>query len=114
MDEQLRADLFQQPGAYPYPFGAASLGWLYEVSDARLRRLPIGRLRDQAVSVDAVFAEWKGRYIALDAYGQAQGMTPYLAEQLARLEQSLRRIQVQQRRVRAILAAYRQPRSTMN
>jgi hypothetical protein len=33
-------DVFQQPGAYPYPFGSASLGWLYEVSDEELRRFP--------------------------------------------------------------------------
>jgi hypothetical protein len=32
-------DVFQQPGASPSPFGSTTLGWLYEVSDADLRRL---------------------------------------------------------------------------
>jgi hypothetical protein len=31
-DEMLH-DVFQQPGAYPYPFGSASLGVLYDMSD---------------------------------------------------------------------------------
>jgi hypothetical protein len=48
------------------------------MSDAELRRLPYPRLRDQAVSVDMVFAEWKGRYLALHTVVEHQGMTPYL------------------------------------
>jgi hypothetical protein len=31
--ESMRRAVFQQPGAYPYPFGSAPLGWLYGVSD---------------------------------------------------------------------------------
>jgi hypothetical protein len=31
--ETMLRDVFQQPGAYPYPFGSAPLGWLYGVSD---------------------------------------------------------------------------------
>ena len=76
--EAMLTDVFQQPLAYPYPFGSANLGWLYEASDAVLRRLSYGRLRDQAVSVDAVFAEFKGEYMALWHTIQSQGMTPYL------------------------------------
>jgi hypothetical protein len=108
-DERGGTELFQQPGAYPYPFGSACLAWLYEASDADLRGLPWPRLRDQAVAVDAVFAEYKGQYLAFRAVRNAQGLTPYLAEQLARTEATLRRIQVQQRRVRAILDAIPQP-----
>ena len=101
--------VFQQPGAYPYPFGSNDLNWLYEASDECLRRLPYPRLRDQAVSVDAVFAEWKGRYWALWHVAQQQGLTPYLDEQLAWAAHALRRIQQQQRRLRALLDQAPQP-----
>jgi hypothetical protein len=103
-------DVFQQPLAYPFPFGSANLNWLYEVSDARLRRLPYPRLRDQAVSVDEVFAYFKGRYCALWDVAQAQGMTPYLDEEITHVAQALRRIQVQQRRLPALLQEAPQPR----
>jgi hypothetical protein len=62
--DAMRHAVFRQPGAYPYPFGSANLHWLYEVSDEVLRRRPMGRLRDQAVSVDEVFAEFRGQYVA--------------------------------------------------
>jgi hypothetical protein len=45
--ERVRRDLFQQPGAYAFPFGSTRLGWLYEASDAELRRLSLPRLRDR-------------------------------------------------------------------
>lgn len=108
--DRMLPEVFQQPGAYPYPFGSASIGWLYEVSDAALGRLAIGRLRDQAVSVDQVFAECKGEYLALIHMAQHQGMTPWLDEHIARVARSLRRLQVQQRRLRALLDQAPQPR----
>lgn len=108
--DQMLVDVFQQRGAYPFPFGSASLGWLYEASDEDLARLSLPRLRDQAVSVDAVFAEWKGRYLALSAVVKAQGMTAYLDTEISRVARSLRRMQVQQRRLRARLDAAPQPR----
>jgi hypothetical protein len=108
--DRMLPEVFQQPGAYPFPFGSASLGWLYEASEATLRRLSYPRLRDQAVSVDMVFEQFKGRYLALWDVAQAQGLTPYLAEDLARTAHALRRIQAQQRRLRALLEAARQPR----
>lgn len=103
-------DVFQQPGAYPYPFGSDNLFGLYEMSDDQLRRLSWGRLRDQAVSVDAVFAELKGEYLALWHTIQHEGLTPYLDAELARRAHALRRIQTQQRRLRALLDAAPQPR----
>ena len=108
--EAMLSDVFQQPCAYSYPFGAANLGWLYDASDETLRRLPIGRLRDQAVSVDEVFAEYKGRYLALSDVARTQGMTPYLDAEITQVCQALRRLQQQKQRVRAILDAYAQPR----
>jgi hypothetical protein len=103
-------DVFQQLGAYPYPFGSNDLNWLYEASDERLRRLPSPRLRDQAVSVDAVFAEFKGEYWALWHVAERQGLTPYLDEAISTAARSLRRIQGQQRRLRALLKEAPQPR----
>jgi hypothetical protein len=38
--------------AYSFPFGLVALGVLDECTDEELQRWPIGRLRDQAVSVD--------------------------------------------------------------
>lgn len=108
--EAMLRDVFQQPGAYPYPFGSSNLGWLYEVSDAELRRLPLPRLRDQAVSVDQVFSEVKGAYLATWHIACALGMTPYLEERLVLAARTLRRIQGQQRRLRALLDAAPQPR----
>jgi hypothetical protein len=107
---EMLANVFQQPGAYPYPFGSDSLGTLSEMSDAELQRRPWARLRDQAVAVDAVFAEYKGRYLALHAIMQREGAHVDLSEDLARVCQSLRRIQAQQRRLRALLEASPQPR----
>jgi len=108
--DQMLYDVLQQPGAYPYPFGSRNLQWLYDVSDERLRRLPLPRLRDQAVSVDEVFAEWKGRYIALWHVIEHQGLTPYLDAEVTRVARSLRLIQTQQRRLRAFLDEAPQPR----
>ena len=108
--EAMQQEVFRQPGAYPCPFGSLMMGWLYEVSDAELGRLSLPRLRDQAVSVDEVFAEWRGRYLALWEAAKAQGLTPYLDEQLTRTAQALRRLQTQQRRLRALLDAAPWPR----
>jgi len=111
--EAMLADVFQQPGAYSYPFGSTSVGALSAVSDAALRRLSLPRLRDQAVSVDQVFAEYKGQYLALHRVAEHQGMTPYLDEALTWVAHSLRRIQTQQRRLRALLDAAPQPRQVV-
>jgi hypothetical protein len=108
--ERVRRDLFQQPGAYAFPFGSTRLGWLYEASDAELRRLSLPRLRDQAVSVDMVFEHFKGQYMALWRIAEHQGLTPYLDEQFTTATRSLRRIQGQQRRLRALLKEAPQPR----
>ena len=58
------SDLFQQLDAYPFPFGSTICSLSTTMSDEDLRSLPYPRLRDQAVSVDMVFAQWKGRYLA--------------------------------------------------
>ena len=108
--EAMLPDVFQQPGAYPYPFGSDNLNWLYKASDAQVRRLSLPRLRDQAVAVDAVFAEWKGRYWALWHVAVHQGLTPYLEEEISNTARSLRAIQTQQRRLRALLKEAPQPR----
>ena len=108
--DRMLPDVFQQPGAYPYPFGSHSLGHLQEMSDERLRRLSLPHLRDQAVSVDEVFAQYKGQYMALWQVIEHQGMTPYLDEAISQVARSLRRIQTQQRRLRALLDTARQPR----
>ena len=88
--DRMLPDVFQQMGAYPYPFGSDSLGWLYEVSDEHLRRRPYPRLRDQAISVDQVFAEFKGEYLALWRVAELQGMTPYLDEEISKAAHALR------------------------
>jgi hypothetical protein len=80
------------------------------MSDARLRRLPLPRLRDQAVSVDEVFAQFKGQYMALWHVIEHQGLTPYLDEAISQVARALRRIQGQQRRLRALLKEAPQPR----
>jgi hypothetical protein len=103
-------EVFHQPGAYYFPFGSTNLQGLYDMSDADLRRLSLPRLRDQAVSVDRVFAEWKGRYVALWHVIERQGLTPALDEELTQTAHALRRIQGQQRRLRALLDAAPQPR----
>jgi hypothetical protein len=108
--DRMLYDVFQKPGAYPYPFGSANLHWLSAMSDEALQRLSYPRLRDQAVSVDMVFAEWKGLYTAFSRVAEHQGMTPYLDEELANTARSLRRIQGQQRRLRALLKEAPQPR----
>lgn len=101
--EAMLGEVIQKPGAYPFPHGSASLGWLYDATDEDLQRLPLPRVRDQAISVDTVFAEHKGRYLALIKVAQAQGLTAYLDEQLSQAAHALRRMQVQQRRLRARL-----------
>ena len=108
--DRMLYDVFQQPGAYPYPFGSSNLQWLYEASDEVLGRLSYGRLRDQAVSVDQVFAEFKGEYMALWRVATHQGMTLYLEERIAQVAGALRNIQGQQRRLRAFLDQAPQPR----
>src|SRR6516162_6347027 len=75
-ETKLYYGIFAEPGAYPYPFGSECVGWLDTVDDAVLRGLPFGRLRDQAVAVDAVCAEWKGRYLELEACAKLGGWTP--------------------------------------
>ena len=108
--DRILPEVFQQPGAYPFPFGSANLGWVYEASDADLRRLSLPRLRDQAVSVDEVFAQWKGQYMALWHVIEHQGLTPYLDDEISKVARSLRRIQTQQRRLRTLLQQAPQPR----
>ena len=79
MDERaVFTDLFQQPGAYPYPFGSTDMATLYDLADADLARLPWPRLRDQAVAVDAVFEHWKGCYLALRGAIEKVGPLPAL------------------------------------
>jgi hypothetical protein len=106
----LFCELFQQPGAYPYPFGSTSLGVLYELSDAELQRSRWPRLRDQAVAVDEVFAEYKGRYLAVRDLIRAEGARPALLAMQEHTVQVLRRIQGEQRRLRRLLDACKQPR----
>jgi len=108
-DEVLET-LFQHPTAYPYPFGRGPLGYLAEQSDVALRKWSWPRLRDQAVAVDEVFAEYKGRYLALREARRLLGDVPALVEQQFRTVQSLRNIQVQQQRLRQLLDACPQPR----
>jgi len=86
------------------------MGWVYEASDAELRRLPWPRLRDQAVSVETVFEHWKGRYLELIDLVRVQGLTPHLDERISQAAQALRRIQGQQQRLRSLLDAAPQPR----
>jgi hypothetical protein len=109
-EPQLHYGIFAEPGAYPYPFGSECVGWLDTVDDAVLQGLPFGRLRDQAVSVDAVFEHFRGRYCELEAVAGAQGMTAYIAQNLAALKGSLLRLHAQRRRLRRLLTAYHQPR----
>jgi hypothetical protein len=40
---------------------------------------------DQAVSVDEVFAQWKGQYFALWHVIEHQGLTPYLDQELSQV-----------------------------
>ena len=108
--DRMLPDVFQQLGAYPFPFGSANLRGLSDMSDERLRRLPLPRLRDQAVSVDMVFEQWKGRYLALWHVIEHAGLTAYLDAELSQVARSLRRIQTQQRRLRALLEEAPQPR----
>jgi hypothetical protein len=109
-ETKLYYGIFAEPGAYPYPFGSECVGWLDTVDDAVLRGLPFGRLRDQAVAVDAVCAEWKGRYLELEACAKLGGWTPQFVERRAAIVATLRRLQDRQRRLRPIRDAYRQPR----
>jgi hypothetical protein len=108
--ERVLVEVFQQPPAYPFPFGSASMGWLFEASEADLRRLTYGRLRDQAVALDEVVARYSGSYGALYRCARADGLTPYLSEHLEGDERTLRRLLVQKQRLRPILVGYGQPR----
>jgi hypothetical protein len=108
--DQMLYDVFQQLCAYPFPFGAESMDRLAERSDDDLRQLSWGRLRDQAVSVFGVFEYLRGQYMALYNSAEHEGMTPYLDAQLTQTAHALRRIQVQQRRLRALLDEAPQPR----
>jgi hypothetical protein len=103
-------EVIRQPPAYPFPFGSNPMGWLEAASDDDLRRLSWGRLRDQAVAVLEVVSEYKGRYLALYHCAEADGLTPYLSEQLTITEAALRRLTAHARRVRALLDASPQPR----
>ena len=112
MDERaVFTDLFQQPGAYPYPFGSTDMATLYDLADADLARLPWPRLRDQAVAVDAVFEHWKGCYLALRGAIEKVGPLPALVALQDETVHALCRIQGQQRRVRRLLDTCTQPRS---
>jgi hypothetical protein len=103
------SELFQQPGAYPYPFGSTCMADLYDMDDAALHRLPWPRLRDQAVAVDEVFAEWKGRYLVLLEAIRRVGPLPALLALQDETVAALCRIQGQQRRLRRLLDACKQP-----
>jgi hypothetical protein len=63
--DEVMYTIIQQRTAYPYPFGSDCLGYLYQQSDADLRRWSWRRLRDQAIAVDEVFAACKGSYLTL-------------------------------------------------
>ena len=108
--DRMLPEVFQQLGAYPFPFGSATLQWLSDASDAQLRRLSYPRLRDQAVSVDMVFEQWKGRYLACWAVAEQAGLTPYLDDQISQHARALCRMQAAQRRLRALLEEAPQPR----
>ena len=108
--ERMFPEVFAQPGAYPFPFGSTAVQRLDEMSEEQLRRLPLPRVRDQAVSVEVVFEQFKGQYLALWHVTQHQGLTAYLDAELSQAARSLRRIQTQQRRLRALLEEARQPR----
>jgi len=103
--DRMLSDVFQQLCAYPFPFGSANMQWVADASDAELRRLSYPRLRDQAVSIFGVFEQCKGEYCALWRVAEHQGMTPYLAEEMAKKAHSLVWIQGLGRRVRALLDA---------
>ena len=81
-------DFFAHPGAYPYPFGSQCAAWLEAATTDQLRRLPLGRLRDQAVSLDEVFAEFRGRYLALTRVREVQGLSPALETEWHRVWQA--------------------------
>jgi hypothetical protein len=105
--EAMLVDVFQQPGAYPFPCGSAPLGALYALSDAELRRWSTPRLRDQAVSVFGVFEYYRGQYMLLHHLAEQQGLTPYLdAELTNRLSDSNHEILVVKKRGRALTQAY--------
>ena len=81
--------------------------------DEALRRLSYPRLRDQAVSIFGIFEQCKGEYCALWQVAEHQGMTPYLAEAIARKARTLVWIQGLGRRVRARLEEAPQPREVV-
>ena len=96
--------------AYPFPFGSRCLGDLAEIPDEELRGWPIGHLRDQAVAVDMVWYEWRGRLLMLRDLARMLPECPALQAAVTRILGSLERIEIQQRRLGAILRDYRQPR----
>jgi hypothetical protein len=102
--------VFQQPPAYPYPAGSCSLGALEDMTDEELRRLPVPRLRDQAFAVEVVFGQYVGRYMELKMLLEQGGMTPYLDKRITEVCHTLLRLQREQRRLRPLLDAVRQPR----
>ena len=108
--EMMLVNVFQQPPAYPYPAGSCSVGALAEMTDEELQRLPVPRLRDQAFSVEVVFGQYYGRYMELKMLVEQGGRTPYLDRRLADVCHTLLRLQREQRRLRPLLDAVRQPR----
>jgi hypothetical protein len=107
--DEMISTVFATPGAYTWPFGSTTLGEVDAMSDAQLRRLGWPRLRDQAVAVDEVFAEYKGRYLALSAVVDCC-VGPKALDELARLEKTLVWIKGLQRRLRTLLCEAPQPR----
>src|SRR5262245_39117965 len=99
MDEEMEQIFFQQARAYPFAPGSGNLRWLCAASDTDVSKLTWGELHEQAIALDGMFLEWKGFYRAMAAVAKHQGMTPYVAEELARSEAVLRRIQPQQHRL---------------
>jgi hypothetical protein len=108
--DEVMYTIIQQRTAYPYPFGSDCLGYLYQQSDADLRRWSWGRLRDQAIAVDEVFAVYKGSYLTLLDTRRRLGDHPAITEQISETVAAMRRITTQKQRLRRLLDAYPQPR----
>ena len=82
-------DFFAHRGV-SVPFGSQCAAWLEAATTDQRRRLPLGRLRDQAVSLDEVFAEFRRRYLALTRVREVQGLSPALETEWHRVWQALR------------------------
>jgi len=54
------AEAVRRALASPFPAGSAHIGWLCDATEPQLDALSVLRLRDQAISLDLVEAEWGG------------------------------------------------------